>query len=144
MAICRLQVAAPRASDHDHPTGLRGGSHCEVANVVSRWQPSVYPKVGFGIRADAMNNRAMPNPVHDPKYTVFRDMLVAARLERNLMQSQVAEKLGRHQSFVSKYERGERRLDLPEFVEIAEVLELDVADFIVRYKALVEVLRTAR
>lgn len=86
----------------------------------------------------------MPNPVHDPKYTVFRDMLVAARMERNMMQSQVAEKLGRPQSFVSKYERGERRLDLPEFVEIAEVLELNVADFIVRYKALVEVLRAAR
>lgn len=86
----------------------------------------------------------MPNPVHDPKYTIFRDMLVAARLELNLMQSQVAEKLGRPQSFVSKYERGERRLDLPEFVEIAEVLELDMANFIERYKALVEVQRTAR
>lgn len=91
-----------------------------------------------------MNNRVMPNPVHDPKYTVFRDMLVAARLERHLMQSQVAERLGRHQSFVSKYERGERRLDFPEFVEIAEVLELDVGDFILRYKSLLEPLRNAR
>lgn len=90
-----------------------------------------------------MNNRMMPNPIHDPKYTVFREMLVAARMERNLMQSQVAEKLGRPQSFVSKYERGERRLDLPEFVEIAEVLKLDVADFIVRYKSRVELQRAA-
>jgi transcriptional regulator with XRE-family HTH domain len=90
------------------------------------------------------NNRTMPNPVHDPKYAIFRDMLVAARLQRKLMQSQVADQLGKNQSFVSKYERGERRLDLPEFVEIAEVLGLDIASFITQYKALVDIQRAAR
>lgn len=86
----------------------------------------------------------MPNPVHDPKYAIFRDMLVAARLERKLMQSEVADQLGKSQSFVSKYERGERRLDLPEFVEIADVLGLDVAIFIAQYRALVDGQRAAR
>lgn len=86
----------------------------------------------------------MPNPIHDPKYTIFRDMLVAARVSRNMMQAQVADRLGKSQSFVSKYERGERRLDLPEFVEIAEVLGIDIPEFIAQYKALVDGQRAMR
>lgn len=39
-------------------------------------------------------------------------------------------KLSRPQSYVSKYERGERRLDLIEFLEIAEALEIDPLAFI--------------
>lgn len=40
-------------------------------------------------------------------------------------QADVAERLGRPQSFVAKYEGGERRLDVIEFVEVAEALETD-------------------
>jgi len=76
----------------------------------------------------------MPNPIHDPSYVLFREMLTNARVSTGLLQSTVAEQLGKNQSFVSKYERGERRLDLPEFLDIAEVLEIDVGDFIKRYK----------
>ena len=38
-------------------------------------------------------------------------------------------RLGRPQSFVSKVERGERRLDVVEFLEIAEALQIDVPAF---------------
>jgi transcriptional regulator with XRE-family HTH domain len=76
----------------------------------------------------------MPNPIHDPSYALFREMLTNARLANGILQSTVAEKLGKNQSFVSKYERGERRLDLPEFLDIAEVLKIDVVDFIKQYK----------
>lgn len=34
------------------------------------------------------------------------------------------------QSFVSKYERGERRLDFTEFMELAAILSIDVGEFI--------------
>jgi transcriptional regulator with XRE-family HTH domain len=47
----------------------------------------------------------------------------------------LAERLGKAQSFVSKYERGERRLDLPEFIELADALNINVTDFIKKYKA---------
>ncbi|MGD0950683.1 MAG: helix-turn-helix transcriptional regulator [Candidatus Binatia bacterium] len=40
--------------------------------------------------------------------------------------------MSRPQSFVSKYERGERRLDLVEFLDIARVLGLDAGEFIKR------------
>lgn len=46
--------------------------------------------------------------------------LVKIRTEKGLTQSIVAKNLGRPQSFVSKYESGERNLD---FIEVFEVLE---------------------
>lgn len=78
----------------------------------------------------------MPNPIHDPKYQVFRQMLLDARKEKGLQQVEVAERLGKTQSFVSKYERGERRLDFCEFIEVAAALELDVNAFVLRYRSL--------
>ena len=38
--------------------------------------------------------------------------------------------LGRPQTYVSKYERGERRLDVIELVEIARALDLDPAGIV--------------
>ncbi|KAF0206375.1 MAG: helix-turn-helix domain-containing [Gallionellaceae bacterium] len=76
----------------------------------------------------------MPSPLHSHNYQVFRSLLVAAREEAGLTQVNIAEKLGKPQSFVSKYERGERRLDFTEFVELADMLEIDIADFVSRYQ----------
>ncbi|MBC6434798.1 helix-turn-helix transcriptional regulator, partial [Nostoc sp. HG1] len=39
-------------------------------------------------------------------------------------------KLELPQSYVSKYERGERRLDVIEFLQVAQVLEIDPLAFI--------------
>lgn len=44
-----------------------------------------------------------------------------------MTQAQLAKKLRRHQSFIAKVEGGERRLDVVEFLEIAEALGLDPA-----------------
>lgn len=52
-----------------------------------------------------------------------------------MTQVQIAEKLGRPQSFISKYERGERRLDFSEFVELADVLGIDVIAFVDAYRS---------
>jgi transcriptional regulator with XRE-family HTH domain len=74
----------------------------------------------------------MTRSVFSSAYAELRDRLVSARLACGLTQVQLAERLGRPQSFVSKIERGERRLDLVELVEITEALgvpaELLVAD----------------
>lgn len=77
----------------------------------------------------------MRNPIHHPRYTVFRDMLKEARVSADLTQVDVANALGKPQNHVSKYERGERRLDYTEFMELADVLGIDVIDFNKRYKA---------
>ena len=47
-----------------------------------------------------------------------------------MTQSQLAARLGRPQSFVSKYERGERRLDVVEFLEVADALEIKPASIL--------------
>jgi transcriptional regulator with XRE-family HTH domain len=63
--------------------------------------------------------------VFSKKYDRLRDLLVEARDSGDLTQAEVAKRLRRPQSFVSKYERGERRLDVIEFIEVSEVLGLD-------------------
>jgi transcriptional regulator with XRE-family HTH domain len=52
-------------------------------------------------------------------------LLVQARKDAGLTQSQLAIKLGRPQSFVSKFERGERRLDVIEFLDITHAIGVD-------------------
>lgn len=81
----------------------------------------------------------MPSPLHTSKYQIFRDLLVDARKQIGMTQVQVAKKLRKPQSFVSKFERGERRLDLTEFIEIADALEIDVDKFLKTYRALTNV-----
>lgn len=55
----------------------------------------------------------------------FRTLLVQARHAAGLTQVALAKKLGRPQSFVSKFEQGERRLDVLEFIDIARALRVD-------------------
>jgi transcriptional regulator with XRE-family HTH domain len=63
--------------------------------------------------------------VFTTKYDRFRELLVNARRQADLTQAEVALKIGRPQSFVSKYERGERRLDVIEFLEIARAIGIE-------------------
>ena len=52
-------------------------------------------------------------------------LLVEARHSAGLKQTDVAARLGVPQSFVSKYERGERRLDIVELLQISRILNVD-------------------
>jgi len=62
--------------------------------------------------------------------------LVSARTACGLTQTELAEKLRKPQSFVSKYERGERRLDVVELIEIVRQLDLDPHSIIDEIEAL--------
>ena len=55
-------------------------------------------------------------------------LLRSVRSEAGLTQSEVAERLELPQSFVSKYESGERRLDLVELRQICKVLKISLSD----------------
>ena len=72
----------------------------------------------------------MSKSVFTQRYNRFRQLLIKARQAAKLTQSQLSSKLSRPQSYVSKYERGERRLDLIEFLEIAEALQVEPETFI--------------
>lgn len=63
--------------------------------------------------------------IHSRKGTRFRALLVEARVKAGLTQQDVAARLHKAQSFVSYYEKGLRRLDVIEFLEVADVLNAD-------------------
>jgi transcriptional regulator with XRE-family HTH domain len=63
--------------------------------------------------------------VRTPKYIQLRQLLVDARKKAGLSQDALADPLKRPQSYVSKFERGERRLDVVEFFEVMDALNVD-------------------
>lgn len=60
----------------------------------------------------------------------LRQALAEARNAAGLTQGELAKRLGRTQTFVSNYERGERRVDLPEFILIARELGVDARELL--------------
>lgn len=67
----------------------------------------------------------MRKSLKSPDYARFIDLLVAARKAANVSQDALAKKLGKPQSFVAKYEGGERRIDVIELVAICHALGTD-------------------
>lgn len=67
----------------------------------------------------------MPPSRHTARYKRLQAALKEARKSAGLTQAQVGKRLGRPQSYVNKYETGERRLDVIEFLDVATVLGLD-------------------
>jgi len=72
----------------------------------------------------------MAKSLHTPEYEEFRRLLSLARDESGLTQLEVATRLSKPQSFVAKYEGGERRVDVIEFIEICDALNIDPIDVI--------------
>ena len=56
----------------------------------------------------------MQKSIHSARYAVFLKVLRETRMEAGLTQTQLARKIGETQTFVSKCERGERRVDVIE------------------------------
>jgi len=65
--------------------------------------------------------------LRSPAHVRLLELLVAARVKAGLTQQQLADRLGKPQSFISKYEGGERRIDVIEFIAIADALDMDAS-----------------
>jgi transcriptional regulator with XRE-family HTH domain len=59
------------------------------------------------------------------RYRRFLELMRNSRREANLTQQQLADRLAKSQSFIAKYEAGERRLDVVEFLTVAEAMGAD-------------------
>ena len=66
----------------------------------------------------------MPKTLRSSEQLLFLELLRRARKDAGLTQQALAEKLRRPQSFVAKYENGERRIDVIEFVALARALDV--------------------
>jgi len=74
----------------------------------------------------------MPKSLRSPRQKLLQKLLSDARRAEELTQTDVARRLKRPQSFVAKYEGGERRLDVVEFIEVAEALDRDPCELLAR------------
>lgn len=79
----------------------------------------------------------MPKFIGSSEKEILQNLLKRYRLQTNLKQTELAEKLGQSQSFVSKYESGERRLDLLELLEICHALNITLTDFTSEFEQLI-------
>lgn len=77
----------------------------------------------------------MPHAFHSRAYKHLLELLVEARRSAGLTQTELGNWLGRRQTFVSKVEQGERRLDLVELIVWCELLETDIHELIRKVNA---------
>jgi transcriptional regulator with XRE-family HTH domain len=69
-----------------------------------------------------------------PQQRRLQKVLFEVRDEAGLTQTALSEMLGKPQSYVSKYESGERRLDLPEIERICQAVDVKLTEFVRRYQ----------
>jgi transcriptional regulator with XRE-family HTH domain len=67
----------------------------------------------------------MTKSVFSDHYTQFRQALTAARKGAGLTQVDLATRLNKPQSYISKIENGERRIDVVEFIAVARALGIN-------------------
>lgn len=73
----------------------------------------------------ASRARKITKSVHSAQQAAFRALMVKARKGAGLTQHDLAKRLKKPQSFVAKYEGGERRIDVTEFLDVTEAIGAD-------------------
>ncbi len=82
-----------------------------------------------------MDNTRVSKSTFTKDYEISRELLRELRTNKGLTQVQLSESLGMPQSFVSKYETGERRLDIVEVRAVCASLEITLAAFVKKFEA---------
>ena len=67
----------------------------------------------------------MPTSVFTDAYASFLEVLIDARKRMGVTQAELGLRIGKPQTFVSKFERGVRRLDVVEFYGVARAIGAD-------------------
>lgn len=85
----------------------------------------------------ASRGRKLGKSVHSAAQTAFCNVMIEARKNAGLTQQDLATRLSRPQSFVAKYEGGERRIDVVEFIAICRAISVDSVGIIRKLAKLV-------
>jgi transcriptional regulator with XRE-family HTH domain len=72
----------------------------------------------------------LPKTIYTERHRKLRELLIAKRKGAGLTQTVLAERLGKPPSYVAKYELGDRRLDVLEFLDIAAAIGFDPCELI--------------
>lgn len=92
-------------------------------NNLTITQNGIIPKSDY--LSHTTTGQCVPRSIHSDQYKRLTTMLLATRKNAGLTQQDVADKLGKPQSYVAKIEGNERRIDLVEFVALAKALGID-------------------
>jgi transcriptional regulator with XRE-family HTH domain len=76
----------------------------------------------------------MGKSIGTPEQKRLLALLRQVRLDAGLRQVDLAERLGQPQSFVSKYESGERRLDLLELYQVCVAVGISLSNFVRKFE----------
>ena len=79
----------------------------------------------------------MTKSLHTAAYQKLTELLVEARHASGLTQQEVANRLNTHQSYIAKVEKGERRIDVVEFIKLARAIETSSAGIVKKIEAVV-------
>jgi transcriptional regulator with XRE-family HTH domain len=72
----------------------------------------------------------LPKTLHTERHRKLRELLIAQRRAGGSTQTVLAGRLGRPPSYVAKYELGDRRLDVLEYLDIAAAIGFDPCELI--------------
>lgn len=76
----------------------------------------------------------MPKSVFTERYRRLLRALVEARESKGMTQAELGRRLAQDQTFVSKFERGVRRLDVVEFLDVTDALGVDPVELVRKLK----------
>ena len=94
-----------------------------------------YPNIGYPEFAYILVLMGSSTSLHTMHYRAFLTRLRQARTDAGMTQAQLAQAIGRSQTWVSKCELGERRVDVVELSELAEALGKPLVWFTPRIEA---------
>lgn len=83
--------------------------------------------LGFALRCGPMRTS-----LRGAIYSSVRRELIAERERAQLTQTELAKRLGRSQSFVAKYENGERKLDIADFISVCQALGVPASSLVAK------------
>lgn len=79
----------------------------------------------FSSIAERRLSHAMRNEIYSDEHRKLRELLKRERIAAGLRQSDIAERTGRSQAYISKFEHGDLRLDVVDFVRICRTIGCD-------------------
>jgi transcriptional regulator with XRE-family HTH domain len=72
----------------------------------------------------------MPRTLRTPRHEALRELLIQKRKEAGITQEGLTQLLDTYRTYVTYIERGQRRVDVIEFLELADALGFDPAEAI--------------